>query len=105
LLLEGHLAAVFAALIDRAEWDHQDLLEIKRTVSRHSARVIHALISDGIELGQLRPNPSASESAAILMGPLIYRRLVSVEPLSDVFLDHVLDSYFGAAGADRIPGR
>jgi AcrR family transcriptional regulator len=99
-LSERHLAAVFAALIDRAEWE-EDLLEIKRTVSRHSARVIHLLISEGIELGRLRAVPSASESVAILMGPLLYRRLVSAEGLSDDFLDGVLDSYLGAAGADR----
>jgi hypothetical protein len=70
-------------------------------VSGHSVRVIHALLSEGIELGQLRALPSASESVAILMGPLLYRRLVSVERLCDDFLDGVLDSYLGAAGADR----
>ena len=100
-LLEGHLVAVLAALIDRAEWE-PELLEIKRAVSAHSARVIHALLSKGIEQGQLRPQPSASESAAILMGPLLYRRLVSVERLSDELLDGVLDSYLGAAGTDRL---
>jgi AcrR family transcriptional regulator len=99
-LSEGPLAAVLAALIDRAEWEG-DLLEIKRTVSRHSARVIHALLSEGIERGQLRAVPSASESVAILMGPLLYRRLVSAERLSGDFLDGVLDSYLAAAGADR----
>ena len=101
-LLEGHLVAVLAALIDRTEWE-AELLEIKRAVSRHSARVIHALLSNGIERGQLRAQPSASESAAILMGPLLYRRLVSVERLPDEFLDGVIDSYLGAAVADRPP--
>jgi hypothetical protein len=49
--------------------------------------------------------PSASESVAILMGALLYRRLVSAEQLSDGFLDGVLDSYLAAAGTDRPPDR
>jgi AcrR family transcriptional regulator len=98
-LSEGHLAAVLAALIDRAEWE-ECLLQIKRDVSRHSAGVIHSLLCEGIEAGRLRPHPSASESVAILIGPLVYRRLVSVERLSDDFLGGVVDSFLGAAGAD-----
>jgi AcrR family transcriptional regulator len=99
-LTSGRLATVLAALIDRAEWE-PELEAVKVTVSRYAGRVIHMIVSSAVATGQLGPSTDPADSISLLLGPLVYRRLVSVEDLSDAFLERVVDGYLTANAVGR----
>jgi AcrR family transcriptional regulator len=94
-LTSGRLSTVLAALIDRAEWE-PELEEIKVTVSRYAGRVIHTIVSGAVATGQISASIHPEDSISLLLGPLLYRRLVSVEDLSDSFLERIVDGYLAA---------
>jgi AcrR family transcriptional regulator len=99
-LTSGRLAMVLAALIDRAEWD-AELEAVKVTVSRYAGRVIRAIVSNAVASAQIATVTDPEDSVSLLLGPLVYRRLVSVEDLTDSFLERVVDGYLSAnAGSD-----
>ncbi|HSY16083.1 MAG TPA: TetR/AcrR family transcriptional regulator [Jatrophihabitantaceae bacterium] len=97
-LTSGRLAMVLAALIDRAEWD-AELETVKVTVSRYAGRVICRIVAKAISDGQLSNFTDPDDSVSLLLGPLVYRRLVSVEDLTDSFLDSLVDGYLAANAA------
>jgi AcrR family transcriptional regulator len=99
-LTTGRLATVFAALIDRAEWE-PELEAVKVTVSRYAGRVLHAIVSGAVAAGQVGAAADPEGSVSLLLGPLLYRRLVSAEDLSDSFLERVVDGYLSAIAAGR----
>jgi AcrR family transcriptional regulator len=99
-LTNGRLATVLAALIDRAEWE-PELEVVKVTVSRYAGRVIHMIVSSAVATGQIGTFTDPAESISLLLGPLVYRRLVSVEELTDSFLERVVDGYLSANAAGR----
>jgi hypothetical protein len=49
--------------------------------------------------GELRRLPESSDVAALILGPLLYRRLFSHEPLSEGFFKMVVDNVVRTAGA------
>jgi hypothetical protein len=97
-LTSGRLAMVLAALIDRAEWD-AELEAVKVTVSRYAGRVIRAIVSNAVASAQIATVTDPEDSVSLLLGPLVYRRLVSVEDLTDSFLERVVDGYLSANAA------
>ncbi|HSY41369.1 MAG TPA: TetR/AcrR family transcriptional regulator [Polyangia bacterium] len=101
-LIDGRLATVLAALIDRAEWE-PELETVKVTVSRYAGRVLHMIVSSAVATGQIATSTNPEESISLLLGPLLYRRLVSVEDLSDSFLERVVDGYLAANAISRQP--
>jgi AcrR family transcriptional regulator len=102
-LTSGRLATVLAALIDRAEWE-PELDAVKVTVSRYAGRIIHTIVSTAVATGQIGTVTDPDDSISLLLGPLVYRRLVSVEDLSDSFLERVVDGYLSAnAGGSLDP--
>jgi AcrR family transcriptional regulator len=102
-LTSGRLATVLATLIDRAEWE-PELDAVKVTVSRYAGRIIHTIVSTAVATGQIGTFTDPDDSISLLLGPLVYRRLVSVEDLSDSFLERVVDGYLSAnAGGSLDP--
>jgi hypothetical protein len=99
-LTSGRLATVLAALIDRAEWE-PELDAVKVTVSRYAGRIIHALVSSAVASCQIGTFTDPADSISLLLGPLVYRRLVSSEDLTDSFLERVVDAYLSANTANR----
>jgi AcrR family transcriptional regulator len=99
-LTSGRLATVLAALIDRAEWE-PELDAVKVTVSRYAGRIIHALVSSAVASCQIGNFTDPADSISLLLGPLVYRRLVSAEYLTDSFLERVVDAYLSANAANR----
>jgi AcrR family transcriptional regulator len=99
-LTSGRLATVLAALIDRAEWE-PELDAVKVTVSRYAGRIIHTIVSTAVATGQIGTFTDPDDSISLLLGPLVYRRLVSVEDLTDSFLERVVDGYLSANAAGR----
>jgi AcrR family transcriptional regulator len=103
-LTSGRLATVLATLIDRAEWE-PELDAVKVTVSRYAGRIIHTIVSTAVATGQIGTFTDPDDSISLLLGPLVYRRLVSVEDLSDSFLERVVDGYLSAKAGGSLDPR
>jgi AcrR family transcriptional regulator len=91
----GPLATVLAALIDRAEWE-PELDAVMVAVSRYAGRIISSIVSYGVAICRILIATDPNDSISLLLGPLVYRRLVSVEDLTESFLERVVDGYLSA---------
>jgi len=101
-LLSGPYAAILLSLMDAAERnpDLAALLAAAQTKLVEAVRTISARARVRGELGrQMEP----SEVAALIVGPLLYRRLLSHEPLSDGFFRLVIDTVVRTAGGPTAP--
>jgi hypothetical protein len=72
------------------------LLAAAQTKLVEAVRTILTRARGRAELGRL---PDASNVAALILGPLLYRRLFSHEPLSEGFFRLVVDNVVRTAGA------
>jgi hypothetical protein len=48
-------------------------------------------LADALERGELTGRPDASELVARLIGPLFFRLLMQQEPVTDRFIDRLID--------------
>ena len=103
VLLRGLIAALTQArwapavpsLVEAGERDAElqqlihDFLVVRMEPCRRALR-------DAIEQGQLVESLDIDAAVAALAGPIFYRRLVSREPLDDVFAESVVDQFLTA---------
>jgi AcrR family transcriptional regulator len=105
-LLSGPYAAILVSLMDAAERnpDLAALLAAAQTKLVEAVRTVLARARDRDELHRL---PDPSDVAALIVGPLLYRRLFSHEPLAEGFFRLVIDNVVRAAGGtgDTAPPR
>jgi len=99
-LTERDLGPVLAALVDRAEWG-PDLHRLKLQIAETGASIVRALLRDAIGRGELVPDTNVEASISILVGPLLFRRLISGETNSPEFVGWLVDSYLTAHGVRR----
>jgi hypothetical protein len=99
-LLSGPYAAILLSLMDAAERNpnHAALLAAAQAKLVEASRAV--LVRARVR-GELRRLPEASDVAALIVGPLLYRRLFSHEPLAPGFFKFVVDNAVRAAGGDR----
>lgn len=94
-LIEREFGRVLTALIDRGEWDPA-LNHIKVSVVREGIATIRQLVEAAAADGTLASGLDPDEAAAFLLGPILYRRLLSAEALTRTFIDHVVDNFLAA---------
>jgi AcrR family transcriptional regulator len=106
-LLSGPYAAILLSLMNAAE-RNPDLAALLAAAQTKLAEASRTVLARARGRGELRRLPEASDVAALIVGPLLYRRLFSHEPLSEGFFRLVVDNAVHAAGGDRHaapPGR
>ena len=89
-LLAGPYAAILLSLMDAAE-RNPDLAALLAAIQTKLVEAVHAVMARARARGELRRLPEPSDAAALLVGPLLYRRLFSHEPLSEEFITLVID--------------
>ena len=89
---EGQIGLV--AMLERALWD-PEMRRLADLADAHSPVV--QVLSRAITDGRLPPSRDPRADAALLVGPLIHRALVSGQNISDHFIEFVADSYLAAA--------
>ena len=94
-LTKHDFGRVLTALIDRGEWD-ADLHHVKVTITRAGAATIHQLLSTAIQQGELSPTLDPAAAVALLLGPLLYRRLLSGERITTAFVELTVDSFLAS---------
>jgi hypothetical protein len=97
-LLSGPYAAILLSLMDAAE-RNPDLAALLVAAQTKLVEAVRTILARG--RGELRRLPEASDVAALIVGPLLYRRLFSHEPLSEAFFTRVVDNVVGTAGGTR----
>ena len=97
-LLAGPYAAILLSLMDAAERnpDLAALLAAAQTKLLEAVRTVSERARVRGELGRL---PEPSDVAALIVGPLLYRRLFSHEPLSKALFRLVVDNVVRTTGA------
>lgn len=89
---QQHLGVVLSGLMERAARD-PDLAAIKVGILQESLVPMREVLAAAIEAGQLRPELDVDRSYAELIGPVLYRGLLSGEPLSRAFIAGVVDDF------------
>jgi AcrR family transcriptional regulator len=101
-LLSGPYAAVLLSLMDAAE-RNEDLAALLASAQEKLAAAVRTLLTRARLRGELRRLPNPSDVAALIVGPLLYRRLFSHEPLSEGFFRLVVDSVVSTASGLAYP--
>jgi len=107
-LLSGPYAAILLSLMDAAE-RNPDLAALLAAAQAKLVEAVRTIVARGRARGELRRLPAEpSVVAALIVGPLLYRRLFSHEPLSEGFCGLVIDTVVrtvGGTGDTTPPGR
>jgi AcrR family transcriptional regulator len=99
-LLAGPYAAILLSLMDAAE-RNPDLAALLAAAQTKLVEAVRTILARARARGELRRLPEASDVAALTVGPLLYRRLFSHEPLSEACFRLVIDNVVRTAGATR----
>ena len=89
-LLTGPYAAILLSLMDAAE-RNPDLAALLAAAQTKLVEAVRAILVRARVRGELRRLPEPSDMAALIVGPLLYRRLFSHEALSEGFFRLVID--------------
>jgi AcrR family transcriptional regulator len=99
-LLAGPYAAILLSLMDAAE-RNPDVASLLAGAQIKLVEAVRTVLTRAQARGELRRLPEASEVAALVVGPLLYRRLFSHESVSEGFFRLVIDSVVRTAGVTR----
>jgi AcrR family transcriptional regulator len=101
-LLSDPSGAILLSLMDAAE-RNPDLAALLAAAEAKLVEAVQTILARAQLRGELRRPPEASAVAALIIGPLLYRRLISHEPLSDGFFKLVVENVVRAAGGASSP--
>ena len=87
-----HLGTVLSGLMDRAERDPA-INAIKLDVLHESLVPFRRVFEVAVDAGELRADVDVDRECATLIGPVLYRRLLTGEPLTPAFLSAVVDDF------------
>ncbi len=93
-LTAGPLPPLFATLIERAEHD-PEFADLHCRIVDHRSRPLVAILEAAIERGELPGDLDVSAAIGTLDGPILFRRLITREPLSDEFVDWIIETFLG----------
>jgi AcrR family transcriptional regulator len=96
-LLSGSYAAILLSLMDAAE-RNRDLASVLAAIQTRVVDAVAVVLARARGRGELSRLPEPSDVAAVIVGPLLYRRLFSHEPLSEGFFRVLVDTALRAAG-------
>jgi AcrR family transcriptional regulator len=99
-LLAGPYAAILLSLMDAAE-RNPDLAALLAAAQTKLVEAVRTILARARVRGELRRLPEPSDVAALILGPLLYRRLFSHEPLSEGFFRLVIHNVVRIAGETR----
>jgi AcrR family transcriptional regulator len=99
-LLSDSYAAILLSLMDAAE-RNPDLAALLAAAESKLVETVEIILSRARGRGEVRRLPKPSDVAALIVGPLLYRRLFSHEPLSEAFFRLIVDNVVRTANEIR----
>ena len=86
----GQTAQFMTALIDRAEWD-TEFESIRKNLADSGCRTLLEILHAGRATGELTAPESDHSLVAQLVGPLVFRRFLTGEPITQQFIIEIVD--------------
>jgi AcrR family transcriptional regulator len=87
--LQQPWATIMPSIIDAAERD-RDLAELQARLHAQMREALVTIIKRGQERGELSKSEDARELTACILGPVLYRRFFSREPLDEDFARKII---------------
>lgn len=97
-LTRSATAGVLTSMIDAAERDPA-IAELQKTFTQQRRRAARQALERAVARGEIDADCDVHVEASLLAGPLFYRRMVSREPISDAFVDKIVDAACARLGA------
>lgn len=94
---ESQLGRLIATLVDRAEHE-PELAQMKEILVRNGTSVFREILHDGVQRGGLAEDLDVDWAIGQLAGPMVYRRLLSGEPLTPAMVERTVDAFLAAHG-------
>jgi AcrR family transcriptional regulator len=91
-------AGVFTSMVDAAERD-PDIAELQRSFAQERRKAARSAIERAIARGEIGSDVDVHVEASLIAGPLFYRRMVSREPLTEAFVQKIVDAACQRLGA------
>lgn len=89
LLASANWSAVLPSIVDAAERDAEFAI-VHSEIQRSHAAPVHEIVRRAVTRHELPEDTDSATIAAILLGPLFYRRWFSREALDDAFINAVV---------------
>lgn len=96
-LAQAPWVSVIPALLDAADRD-PELLEFRSRIAERHLRPLKQILLAGVERGELDPGLNLNEAMSFLMGPMLYRRLVTHEPLDRTYCTQLVERFIRSIG-------
>lgn len=90
----GASGALLPLLVDAAERD-AELASLHHDFVQRRRQVLVDTLRDAVVRGDLAPDTDLEVTVDLLISPVIYRRYVSRDPVTDAFLEEVVDTVLG----------
>lgn len=101
-VFEGRLGKNLAALMGRAQTDPQLLEAVWSGWFKQRRQIAHEFIREAISNGELRPDTDGDILIDALYGAIYYRLLLRYAPLTDEFIDTVVDYVFNGVSGEKL---
>ena len=88
-------SALVPALIDAAERD-PEIAELLADFTAQRRRPVHTAVERAVERGEVEAGRDAGLIEGLLLGPIFYRRLLSRQPVTEAFVESVVDTFLRA---------
>lgn len=95
LLESARWASILPSIVDVAERD-SDFANVHRAIQHGHAAPIRAALDRAVERGEIAPVRDADAVAAMLMGPLFYRRWFVRQPTDQPIVEAIVRAALGA---------
>lgn len=86
----GRTAQLVTTLIDRAEWD-KEIESIRNRLAQSGSAALRDILAAGRATGELTSVENDRSLIAQLVGPVVYRRFLTGEPITRRFVAEIVD--------------
>ncbi len=93
--MDGRFGKILRTLFGQAQTNSQLREAVWSSWLEKRRAIAHVYISEAVENGELRPDVDANVLIDALYGPIYYRFLIGYAPLSNEYIDTLIDYVFG----------
>jgi AcrR family transcriptional regulator len=101
-ILDGRFGKILSALLGRAQTNPQLLEAFWSGWIEKRRKIAHEFIREAISNGQLRPDTDGEILIDALYGAIYYRLLIAYAPLTDEYIDTVVDYVFNGVIGENL---